>query len=105
RTQPFFSSLVDIIINYSQHETINFSVSSVKSNDLIEEIDNITNNGFYDGTIVLSTNLSNELIDYCIDSSHKPIVFLDCIHKIAEGNIVGINNWHGIRLAITHLAE
>lgn len=105
RTQPFFSSLIDIIINYSQHETINFSISSVKSNDLIEQMKKITNNDFYDGTIVLSTNLSNTSIDSCIESSQKPVVFLDCIHKTANANIVGINNWQGVYLAIEHLAE
>src|SRR5699024_10346860 len=101
----FFSSLIDIIINYSQHETINFSISSVKSNDLIDEMEKITNNDFYDGTIVLSTNLSNASVDYCTESSQKPIVFLDCIHKTAEANIVGINNWQGVYLAIKHLIE
>lgn len=105
RTQPFFSSLIDIIINYSQHKTINFSISSVKSNDLIEEMDKVAQNSFYDGTIILSTNLSNASIDSCIESSQKPVVFLDCIHKTANANIVGINNWQGVYLAIEHLIE
>jgi len=105
RTQPFFSSLIDIIINYSHHESINFSVSSINSNQLADEIDNITNNDYYDGSIILSTNLSNKSVDDCIDKSAKPIVFLDCIHKTAEANIVGINNWHGVHLAINHLIE
>jgi len=105
RTQPFFSSLIDIIINYTHHESINFSVSSINSNDLVDEINNFTNNDYYDGTIILSTNLSNKSVEGCIENSYKPVVFLDCIHKTAEANIVGINNWHGVHLAINHLIE
>lgn len=105
RTQPFFSSLTDIIINYSQDDTINFSISSVSSDALTKEIHNITDTDHYDGAIVLSTNLSDSSVDGCINKSKMPIVFLDCIHNIAEGNIVGINNEQGVYLAIKHLVD
>lgn len=105
RTQPFFSSLTDIIINYSQDDTISFSISSVSSDALTKEIHNITDTDYYDGAIVLSTNLSDSSVDGCINQSKMPIVFLDCIHNIAEGNIVGINNKQGVYLAIKHLVD
>src|SRR5699024_8812912 len=54
RTQPFFSSLTDIIINYSFDDTINFSISSVSSDTLIDEIHKVSDNN-YDGIIVLAT--------------------------------------------------
>jgi len=105
RTQPFFNSLIDIIINYSEHETINFSISPVNSDSVLHELDKVSNNDFFDGTIILSTNLSNKYIDECINNCHHPVVFLDCVHKIANGNIVGINNEQGVYLAIDHLIE
>lgn len=104
RTQPFFSSLTDIIINYSFDDKINFSISSVSSDTLIDEIHKVSDNN-YDGIIVLATNLSNISVDGCINNSKKPVVFLDCTHNLAEGNIVGINNEQGVYLAIKHLVD
>ncbi len=105
RTQPFFSSLIDIIINYSQNDSINFSIASVNSDSLIDEIDTISTNNNYDGVIVLSTNLTNNSVDICIKETKIPIVFLDCVHSTAEGNIVGINNTQGVHLAVKHIVE
>lgn len=105
RTQPFFSSLIDILLNYSNSDCISFSFSSINSKDLVSEINNITNNSYYDGIIILSTNLTDNAVQKCIERSRKPIVFLDSIHKTAEANTVGINNWHGVHLAVKHLIE
>lgn len=105
RTQPFFSSLVNTLVQDSNNERFNIVIAAVDSNDLSKELESYNQSEDVDGLIILATDLSNKVLKGLVEQTNKPLLFLDATNQLLDANFIGINNEQGIYLALSHLVE
>lgn len=103
RTQPFFSSLVNTLVQDSNTDQFNIVIAAADSNDLTKELASYNQVDDVDGLIILATDLSNKVLTDLVDRTDKPLLFLDATNQLLDANFIGINNEQGIYLALSHL--
>ncbi|MCP3763704.1 LacI family DNA-binding transcriptional regulator [Domibacillus sp. A3M-37] len=101
---PFFMELINSLDRHTDAAGYSLMVSSVKAENLFEEINRLEDEQKSAGILLLGTNLTAEQIKL-VANIHPNLVVLDTCYGMLDVNFVVMNNMHGAYKAGEYLIE